>query len=385
VLFRQATGDLLAFWSGDETAASQWVMLRATETGWEARMSAGRETTHADPALAWLGAQPAATGEGDDRLYAQPATRERTMGYAIRFETDASLFFVACRSRAPRFRVVANGEVVAEVNVPNRSGQAMLVPVDLGTAVRRRIEILADNLEFRSILVPDVRQSVFSWAGAVPAVRMLVLGDSTSEADTRAYPWVVANLLGYEVWSRQWGDRAYRVGEGPLGEPPVSAIAKDLGEVNPDVVVISGRFFDQNLDPTAFRAHVAAWFDEIRKAARPETAIVTLTPFVLKTPIDPITQRRADIIVKEARKRGFFPVNWQGWITGQPRDKSFGNAWQYVSADYTHPTEAGHVFLGSRMAEQLRKLGIEPKAQVAAVKRRQGSETGELAATDVAR
>lgn len=158
ILFRRADGSLLTFWRGDDAHASQWVTLRATENGWEPSLSGGRETSGPE-ALSWKGAETAGAIQPDLDGGAQPEARHG----GFRFETDAQVFFVRCRGDAARFRVIANGELLAEVKAANGSGKRMLVPIELGTAVRRRIEILADELEFDAILVPDVRHSVSSW------------------------------------------------------------------------------------------------------------------------------------------------------------------------------------------------------------------------------
>lgn len=371
VLFRDSNGGLLASWSGDSAGATQWATLRATAAGWEARVSTGRQLEFNDGAFAWLGAEPSPRTGAQDERYAVPAD-PRTCGFAIRFETDAPLFFVTCRADQPRFRVVADGRIVAEVAVSDATGLELQIPIALEGAARRRIEILAESLQFRGVALPDVRQEVAAWVDAVPRVRMLWIGDSTTDEGTHSYPWLVGNLLGYEVWNRRWGHNAQHVTDPDGAGVPTTAIAEDIAKLNPDLVVFGGRFFNEALSPREYRRVVSAWLDAIKPALRPEAVAVILPDFTESGPVDRLIERRGHIVGQEAKARGFFFVNWQGWITGDVRTPELGgNAPQYISANRVHPTTAGHAFLATRLADQLGRRDVGSKAQLAALKRLQ--------------
>jgi len=367
ILFRRSDGELLAFWGSNEASQTKWITLTATDAGWEARVSSGKALSHADPALAFLGAD---LRPSDD--FVRPASA-RTNGYAIRFGTDSPLLYVSCRANHPRFRVIADGRLVADIDVDDTSGTRLLLPVELGDTKPKKIEILADTLEFGSVEVPDVRTQLHAWPAAVPAVRMLWIGDSSAELGTHAYPWLAGNLLGYEVWSRSWGHHAQHVAGANRNAPPLAAIDEDVAAVNPDVIVISGHFFDEQLSPRAYTAVVGAWFDAIARASRPESVKIALSAWVNRGPVDRLSDRRASIIAREASRRDFHYVNWQAWIDGNRDDASWGNAHEIISANYIHYTSLGNAYIADCFAGQVQRLRLERKAQLAAASRRQAA------------
>jgi hypothetical protein len=237
-------------------------------------------------------------------------------------------------------------------------------------------------LEFRGIDLPDVRNGVFAWSGAVPSVRMVWIGDSSAETGTLSYPWAAARLLGYEVWNRQWGDNANRVvGEDKM-TPPANAIREDITELSPDVIVVAGNFFDNELEPAPFGRQVAAWLDAIKDAARPEAVRIVLSPLQLAgPPLDRAMERRIGIIGKAARQRGFHFVDMKDWITGTPNDPTLGNAAQLVAENISHLNPSGTAFVASRFLDQFRRLNVEQRVQFASVKRLQSQRNQNLAST----
>ncbi len=380
ILFRRSDGELLAFWGSEESSQTQWVVLTAKEDGWDTRVSDGRSLGHDDPQLAYLGADVEESGD-----FVRPASA-RTNGYAIRFETNATIVYIACRASHPRFRIVVDGELAADVDIAGNSGRRLLVPVDLETSASKQIEILADELEFASVEIPDARGRLAAWRDAVPPVRMLWIGDSSTEAGARAYPWLAAGLLNYEVWSRSWGRGAQHVIGGDRNAPPFDAIEEDVAAVNPDIIVIGGHFFDDQLETKDYAVVVGAWFDAIERAARPDAVKIALPAPVNHGRVDRATDRRAAILSKEARRRDFHYINWQEWIEGSRDDPSSGNAHEVVAADGICYTPLGNAYLAGRLAEQIQRPSLERRIQLASVKRHQaGNSARTIASADGSR
>ncbi|MGH8020219.1 MAG: hypothetical protein ACREIA_18460 [Opitutaceae bacterium] len=375
ILFRRSDGELLAFWGSDASPQTQWVVLTATSDGWDTRISAGTSLAHEDARLSFLGADLQAH-DG----FVQPAS-PRASGYAIRFETDAALIYVACRANHPRFRVVVNGEVIAGIEIDSTSGLRLHVPVDLGGTASKQVEILADNLEFASVETTDARTHLAAWREA-PAARMVWIGDASVEIGTHAHPWLAARLLNYEVWSLSWGDGAQRVAGADRSLPPLAAIEEDITAADPDVVVLNGDFFDEQLPPKEYAAVVGAWFDAIAQASRPEVIKIVL-PSMRSAPEDRMARRRAAIVSKEARRRDFHFMDCEDWVEDERDTGPQDDERQIVSENGVHYTPFGSAFIAGRFAEQVRRADLERKIQLASVKRLQAEDaTPSIAAAE---
>lgn len=379
VLFRGAEGQLVGF-CGGAGAANQWIELHARESGWHAETSSGRTIYYDDPAFAWLGATPAPRADDPMRLYVMPE-HPRTDGFAIRFDTDAPRFVIVCRANSPRFRVLANDEVIADVDIPGRSGETLFIPIELGTAARRHVEIFADDLEFRSIEVTNAQHSVYAWAGAVPAVRVLWLGDYTTGGGTHGYPWQAAREWNCDLWNRRWSDISTAISARQAPAVPVDRLRSEITEVDPDVVVLAGNFFDAALKPDDYRAQVATWLDAINQSARPETVKIVLPQMCTSATIDRHTDRRAGLVQKEAKRRGFNFVNWQLWIGEAQIGRADRGLPALASIDGTLSSE-GIALVASRFAAGMRRVDVEERAQIASLKRRGASVADKLAVAE---
>ncbi len=368
IMIRRADGELLAFWGAGNSEPTQWVTLEATTSGWDTRVSSGRRAAAGDPLFAAFG-----TDFAMDGTTLRPRTA-RSQGFAVRFESDAPVIYVNCRGNNPRFRVLVDNRLVASVGIDDVSGGTLHVPVELGAGKRRQVEILADALEFQGVEIPDTRHAVLAWKGATPPVRMVWIGDSSSETGTGSYPWVAARLLGYEVWSRPWGHNAQHVSNGDRNAIPDAAIAEDIATANPDVLVVSGQFFDAQLPPDQYEEVVGRWFAAIGKAARPEAVKIALSAWMGNDPVDRMAERRAGVIRKQARAHGFQFVNWQEWVSGRASDVASGNAHEVLAPNLVHLSERGNLYIGSRFADQVRKLGVERKIEIAAATRQQAEQ-----------
>lgn len=196
---------------------------------------------------------------------------------------------------------------------------------------------------------------------------VMILGDSYTVGDGRPHPEgtyasATARLLGWQVVvggrsgtgfvMKRNGEAFLALFEGQLGWRPA-----------PDMFIVSGGHNDSRSDPAqvAAAAHVL-----LERAGQrwPGTHIVLMGP-IWGTG----TPTRGAIAVRDALKDlagklgiPFIDPIGERWITGDTATGQ-GNAARYIKRDRTHPTEAGHRYLATRLARDLRQMGLAQPAR----------------------
>ncbi|BET65623.1 hypothetical protein ASA1KI_05410 [Opitutales bacterium ASA1] len=357
VLFRRADGELLAFWGGDSVACARWIVLKATDNGWETRVSEGRELGPNDPGLEWSG-----TRLQWKNGYALPAGL-RTDGWVIRFETDASLFFVRSASGA-RFRVVSDGSCIADVELGGTNGTDVRVPIDLGSASLRRIELVAERLEFGAVESPDDRILLATKSVGRPTGRVLWLGEDRDGAGTRGVPWLSGSLLGLDVWNRSWSSA---VNVRSVAEETQMQMLEEIGSVSADAVFLGLHPIADELEGRELTDAVGSWFDAVSAAVKPGAVVLVLTEPTPEGVNERAWERRTGTLEKEAKRRGFRFVDWREW--------------QRPARDGTVASKAA---LAGKLAQEFRRLGLDREVQTLALQRAResrGAGVGGIAAT----
>ncbi|WP_030164736.1 SGNH/GDSL hydrolase family protein [Spirillospora albida] len=192
---------------------------------------------------------------------------------------------------------------------------------------------------------------------------VMILGDSytVGERGVRpetTYASAAARLLGWQVVLGGRGGTGFVVTGGGR-DAFLQLFESQLGwRPAPDMLLVSGGHNDWNVPPAA----VAAAAHVVLERARQRWAGTRLA---LMGPLwgDGSPPQRAlavrDALRNLAAQLGipFIDPIAGRWITGD-RLSGMGNALRYIKRDGTHPTPAGHRYLATRLAEDVRRLGI---------------------------
>ncbi|XRQ04129.1 SGNH/GDSL hydrolase family protein [Actinomadura welshii] len=194
-----------------------------------------------------------------------------------------------------------------------------------------------------------------------PSVVMF-LGDSYTVGDGRprpetTYASATARLLGWQVvvggrsgtgFVVKRRDAFLGLFESQLGWRPA-----------PDMLIVSGGHNDFRI-PAPQVAAAAHLLLERARQRWPRTHIVLMGP-IWGTGTPP----QGAIAVRDALRNlagqlgvPFVDPIGERWITGDPRTGA-GNAPQYIKLDRTHPNDAGHRYLATRLVADLRRLGLD--------------------------
>lgn len=190
-------------------------------------------------------------------------------------------------------------------------------------------------------------------SGAVPT-RALFFGDSyivggayTGAEDSMAA--IAARRLGWSYEIRGGGGTGFVSGNPDYGIPSflgqIRQGALDVGPV--DWLVIEGGGNDKTDDPALVTARAVRTLQAAAKR-HPEARLV------LVGTMDPTVDGFADTdgvigaLAEAARRLGIPYVDAQRWLEGHP---------DLVGPDYDHPTPAGHLLCGRKLADALAALG----------------------------
>lgn len=193
---------------------------------------------------------------------------------------------------------------------------------------------------------------------------VMILGDSytVGERGVRpetTYASAAARLLGWQVVLGGRGGTGFVKTTSSGRDTFLQLFESQLGwRPAPDMLLVSGGHNDWKAPP----AEVAAAAHVVLERARQRWAGTRL---VLMGPLwgDGSPPQRA-LAVRDAL-RGlavqlgipFIDPIAGRWITGG-RFPGMGNALRYIKRDGTHPTPAGHRYLATRLAEDIRRLGL---------------------------
>ncbi|MFD0682899.1 SGNH/GDSL hydrolase family protein [Actinomadura fibrosa] len=198
---------------------------------------------------------------------------------------------------------------------------------------------------------------------ARPAPVVMFLGDSYTVGERGALPETTyapatARLLGWQVVV---GGRAGTgfVNGGAGREPYLKLFESQLGwRPAPDLLIVSGGHNDWRVPGPEVAAAAHTLLERVRQRW-PGTGIVLMGPlWGSGTPPQRALAVR-DALGALAKQLGipFVDPIGEQWITGN-RLTGQGNAPVYIRKDGTHPNQAGHRYLATRLADDIRRLGL---------------------------
>lgn len=296
-----------------------------------------------------------------------PQSNAGTMPWWVSFVFEGSKFEFLHRGSQTAFRLWVDG-LPSTSTVQTLTGASNFakryVLCDFGTRARRRIMI-----EFTQ--VPASTEGVYYGGLTYTATdnvssptmhsqaRMIVLGDSYSldpvlSARSFGYPHRMGWLLGIDdTWSIGESNTGFL--NDFTGLPNYAhygaRVATDLYPYSPDIVFVQGSTNDDGLSVVSLQAEVTRLLNEI-KATLPNAVVICSGLLFLGT------WSAARIANNNAVKAGALAasvpfIDATGWSSGTGRvgaTTGDGMADYYVSTDGNHPADAGHIFLGDRLA-----------------------------------
>ena len=204
-------------------------------------------------------------------------------------------------------------------------------------------------------------------SGGEPSVVMF-LGDSYTVGDGRVQPEATyasatARLLGWQVVVGGRAGTGFVVG-GRGQEPFLSLFESQLGwRPAPDLLIISGGHNDWRIAPQQVAAAAHVLLERVRQRW-PGTHIVVMGP-IWGTGTPP----QGAVAVRDALKKlsgqlgvPFVDPIGERWVTGNPLTGA-GNAPQYIKRDRTHPNQVGHRYVATRLAGDLKRMGLARPAR----------------------
>jgi lysophospholipase L1-like esterase len=298
--------------------------------------------------------------------------------YRIEFEIDTAKFDVVTWGKGSSYRIQVDGQLVSQslTAIPS-DGARYIITVDFGARAQHRLTIEGQtNFNFGGL---NVSPTDTVWATSYPkGPRVIVVGDSFGEgtgASYQGFPMTIGDLLGWrDLWVSASGGTGYRE-PGTRVNLQTRAQA-DVVSFSPDIVIVCMGINDANGAWTQpqIQAAVAASLATIR-AGLPSCKLFVVGPWSPGgSPNSTLIQTRDSIKSAGAPYYNAFIDNiggtvpydgtaahyvGKGWMTGTGKNNSHqndGNADIYTSNDGTHPTQAGHDYLGRRIASAIAAL-----------------------------
>jgi lysophospholipase L1-like esterase len=185
------------------------------------------------------------------------------------------------------------------------------------------------------------------------------LGDSITQGQGQgggtagAFPAFTGAQLGWTVVNQGVGSTGYL--RDTLGDT-FRARVSTVVAATPDVVIVEGGGGDTFFCTlTQFQAEVPLFFAALR-AALPAIPVYVLSPSARANDAGLVASFGA-ALQAAAVAAGCVYIDWNPWITGTGYVGHLigdGNADVYVAADATHPSAAGHPYVGTRLAFAIR-------------------------------
>jgi hypothetical protein len=206
------------------------------------------------------------------------------------------------------------------------------------------------------------------------ALKCVVLGDSFTEGVGAnsgllgSFAWELGYSLGWDVVASGQGGAGY-LNPGPRGTTLRGRLTNDCIDLQPQFVVIAEGINDMSLSTNSLgldlQTEAGLVFDAILQGI-PNVQLAIVGPWSPSGNASSQLLAVRDAIRQAAVLRGISFIDpivsaGSGWVTGSGywgNPRKDGNADWVISGDGTHPTWAGHGYLGWRLAQGLRSAGM---------------------------
>lgn len=284
--------------------------------------------------------------------------------WRVEFDFDGSAFeFIARCSAVPKFRIWVDSQPnsIAPVNYTLTDNSAQFCKVNFGSRAYRRIVLEGEhNWYFGGVQFLPTDTIMRPRTARGP--RLAVVGDSYAVS----YSGVNTRMLGYvPTMARILGVRDFSqsTAAGGTGFINPGAYAKyldrlaDVTAIAPDIVIATGTVNDSASTAAAVKSAAKTYVDAVR-AALPAALVVLTGTLYAAAPTATFAQHTA-ALGEAADEEGVPFIDPSTWFTGTGTNTAptgDGNADYYRALDTVHPTPAGHLYLGQRMAGAVQRI-----------------------------
>ena len=263
-----------------------------------------------------------------------------------------------------KYRLTVDGVRVSSDPQPLPSVGPIRLVVYWPSVARRQVLVELDHVPWGGV---RIESSGLVEPVAAPSQRVIVLGDSVTAgtgalASFTGFVQSAAAILGWtDAWASGVGGTGY-VNPGPPGQVAfINRVDHDVISYAPSVVLVAGGTNDHAYAPTDVQAAAAALYQRIADGL-PAAVVYVMGPWCSKGPAPAQWVATRDALVSALS--GFPSFRFidniaEQWITGTgnvAHPKGDGNADLYISADGTHPTQAGHDYVGQRLAADIQAM-----------------------------
>lgn len=284
--------------------------------------------------------------------------------WRVEFDFDGSAFeFIGRCSATAKYRIWVDGQPhsVAPVNYTLTDNTAQFVKVNLGSRAYRRIVLEGEhnwyfggiqNLPTDTVMRPRMPRGP----------RLAVVGDSYavsfSGGNTRMLGYVptMARLLGV----RDFTQSTAAGGTGLIAPGSYAKYLDRLTDVTayaPEIVIVQGTLNDGAYTATQV-ADAAQTYVGAVKSALPDALVVLVGTLYAAAPTATFAGHMAAMKAKAAAIGAPY-IDPAAWFTGTGTNTAptgDGNADYYRAVDTSHPTPAGQLYIGSRMAGAMQRI-----------------------------
>jgi lysophospholipase L1-like esterase len=266
----------------------------------------------------------------------------------VDFDTDARYVELYTLNYNTNLDIRVNGVLVQNV-VLNASGSAQCIKLDFGAGSAgtiKRIEFAGFNFGFGGVFTEADASVWYPLHDRRPL--MYFFGDSYTQGTGAAGPDQVAaracaDALGFRCYQDGIGGTGWTSSAGSL---PVTRVGKRLNLMTekPKIIVTLLGYNDAGGNMDTLKTNFAAWVDAAR-AASPDAQIIVVGPWTPLGATDNLTTVETTL-QGAAFEKGLFFVSAKDFVTA-------ANKARYTGADNVHPNQAGHDYLGARLASAL--------------------------------
>lgn len=292
--------------------------------------------------------------------------------WSVSFQTTAKLFELVTITSGGSLRVRVNGRVSRTITTPfsdkNPFGK---VRVKFRTSRPRNIVVEMDGRTlFGGVVFHGNTRGVQRDRNKY-GTRAIFLGDSNTagfgaKATFDSYVQKTAHKMG---WADAWASGSAATGYYAATDGRLNFVQRaeaDVVRFNPQLVIVTGGIIDASFTPTEIGPSADQLFKLLRLRL-PNARIVATGPLAaygLYKLEHLLILLGRDSIKNAAEANGVAFVDNIGeqWITGNgtvAAPNGSGNADLYTDPDGLHFSPAGHEYLATRLAENLRRLGLK--------------------------
>lgn len=284
--------------------------------------------------------------------------------WRVEFDFDGSDFELIARcSATAKWRLWVDGQPhsASPVNYTITDNTAKYLKVAFTSRAYRRIVFEGEGFWYFGGIQHRPTDTVMT-PSTKRGPRLAVVGDSYAVAsqggNNRALGYVgkMARLIG----SRDFTQSTAAGGTGLINRGSYAKYLdrlNDVTDIAPDIVLIQGTINDGSQAPAQVKDAAIGYINAVR-AALPDALIVIVGTLYVATATATFSQH-ITALGEAAGDRGVPFINPSTWFTGTGTNVAptgNGNADYYRASDRAHPSPAGHVYIGNRMAGAMQRI-----------------------------